>query len=355
MKILVFNAGSSSLKFELFESRGVKKNLTSLYKGHFDNHGKAIADFDKAVRDAYAELKKKKLVQDEDEIDAVGHRLVHGGEDYTKPAKITPKVLEAIKKLSMLAPLHNPPNLACIHAAQKIFPNVPHIAVFDTAFHQTMPERAYLYGLPYFLYKKFGIRRYGFHGTSHEYVFNQAREKLGVAKTRRAITCHLGNGCSLAAILNGKVIDTSMGFTPLEGVPMGTRSGDIDPAIIFHLIKSGMSAGEVEDMLNKKSGLLGVSEFSGDVRDLWAAYQKKDPRAVRALQLFAYRIAKYVGGYAVALGGLDCLVFTGGIGENAWYLRKWIMNYVKKCARPSVLVISTDEEKQIALEVIKLI
>lgn len=370
-KILVLNAGSSSLKFALFNK---DKNLTEVYRGQFDNRGKPIKNFEQAVKNAVSELKKNRLLKDISEIISVGHRVVHGGELYTKPMVITKGVINQINNLSTLAPLHNPINLACIRAAQKMVPHATHVAVFDTAFHHTMPDHAYLYALPYSLYKKYGIRRYGFHGTSHSYVFDQAQKKLGKKKTQRTITCHLGNGCSMAAILNGRVIDTSMGFTPLEGLPMGTRSGDMDPAIVFFLMnqeeskdtaqnlrsKKNLLSKDVETLLQKKSGLLGVSEFSSDVRDLWAAYSagassknKKYVAASRTLKLFAYRIAKYVGAYMVALGGLDCIVFTGGIGENAWYLRKWVMAYLKGIASPTVLVMNTDEEKKIAQEIYK--
>ncbi len=355
MKILVFNAGSSSLKFEIFEAlrQAQGDKLKSLFEGHFDNRGKPIKNFDAAVRQALHQIMQKKIIKNTAEVKAMGHRVVHGGEHFTKPEKITPKIIATIRKLAVLAPLHNPPNLACILACKKLFPKALHVAVFDTAFHQTMPEKAYLYGLPFSLAKKLHIRRYGFHGTSHQYVFEQARKKLGVKKTRRTITCHLGNGCSIAAILNGRVVDTSMGFTPLEGIPMGTRSGDLDPAIIFYLMKKGFSANEIETMLQKKSGLIGVSEISSDMRDLWAAYGKGNKKARRALEWFTYRIAKYIGAYTASLGGLDCLIFTGGTGEHAWYLRKWILKYLKKLAKPIVLVISTDEERKIAEETLK--
>lgn len=348
MHLLILNAGSSSLKFELFEAgaQPSNKNLKSLFCGHFDNHGKPIRNFEELI---------KKAIKNMHGIQAVGHRVVHGGEKYTKPTKITPSVIVEIRRLCKLAPLHNPPSLACILACKKLFPKTPQIAVFDTAFHQTMPEKAYLYGLPYFFYKKNKIRRYGFHGTSHQYVFEQARKKLGKKATARTVTCHLGNGCSITAILNGKVIDTSMGFTPLEGVPMGTRSGDIDPAIIFYLLRCGFSAKKIEEILNKASGLIGISEISSDVRDLWAAYQTGEPSAIRALKWFAYRIAKYIGAYSASLGGLDCVVFTGGIGENAWYLRRWILSYLKGFPHKRVLVIKTDEELKIAEEMLKIL
>ena len=351
MKILVFNSGSSSLKFELFEVRG--KNLRCVSKNNFDSHGKPMKNFDAAVKLAIKKLISQKLIKNTHDIKAIGHRVVHGGEKYTKPTKITSQVIAEIRRLGKLAPLHNPPNLAVILACKKFFPRILQVAVFDTAFHQTMPQKAFLYGLPYSLATKFSIRRFGFHGTSHQYVFEQARKKLGAQKTKKTITCHLGNGCSIAAILNGKVIDTSMGFTPLEGIPMGTRSGDIDPAIIFFLIEKGFSSKEVSQILHKKSGLLGVSGISSDVRDLWAKYQKGNKAAVRTLEWFAYRIAKYIGAYTTALGGLDCLVFTGGIGENAHYLRKWILAYLKGFPHERVLVIATDEAKKIAEETAK--
>ncbi|MFA6521224.1 MAG: acetate kinase [Candidatus Gracilibacteria bacterium] len=351
MKILVLNAGSSSLKFELFSTKN--KTVESLFESQLDNHGKPIDDFNEAVKSSLEILIREKVIKNIDEINAIGHRVVHGGEKYTEPTLINPKVIAEIEKVSHLAPLHNPPNLACIHVCKKMFPGLKQVAVFDTSFHQTMPEKAFLYGLPYYLYKKFRIRKYGFHGTSHSYVFEQARKKLGTAKTRRTITCHLGNGASIAAIKNGKVIDTSMGFTPLEGIPMGTRCGDIDPAIIFYLREQNFTDNEIFKMLNKESGLLGISEISSDVRDLWAKYQKRNEAAVRTLQLFAYRIAKYIGSYAAALGGVDCIVFTGGIGENAFYLRKWILGYIKPFLNPKVLVIHTDEEKKIAQETLR--
>lgn len=351
-KILVFNAGSSSLRFELFDLVG--KKLKSAYRGHFDNHDKPIKNFQKAVSRAINMLIEKKVLKNISDIKAIGHRVVHGTEKYTKPTKINAKVITAIRKFSNLAPLHNPPNLACILACRKLFKKITQVAVFDTAFHQTMPEKAYIYGLPYALAKKLNIRRFGFHGTSHKYVFEQARKKLGEKATRRTVTCHLGNGCSITAILNGKVVDTSMGFTPLEGVPMGTRSGDIDPSIIFYMMNNGFSPEETEKILNKKSGLAGVSEVGSDVRDLWAAYKKHDPRAKRTFAWFAYRIAKYIGAYTAALGGLDCIVFTGGIGENAFYLRKWILNYLKFLPHVKTLVIPTNEELKIAEETLKI-
>lgn len=354
MKILVFNAGSSSLKFEVFDAQKRGRGfLKSLFHGHFDNHGRPIKDFDGEVKKAVRLLISKKIINGPSDISAIGHRVVHGGNFFSGPIKITAHALSKIESVAPLAPLHNPPNLAVIRACRKIFGKTPQVAVFDTGFFRTLPEKAYLYGLPYSLSEKFGIRRFGFHGISHEYVFEQTRKKLGEEKSRKVVTCHLGNGCSIAAIKDGKAIDVSMGFTPLEGVPMGTRSGDIDPSICFYLLKNGFGAEEIETILNKKSGLLGVSEISGDVRDLWAQYKRGNKRAKLTLEWFAYRIAKYIGSYAAALGGLDCLVFTGGIGENAFYLRKWIVSYLGKFLKFKVLVIKTDEELKIARETMK--
>ncbi len=328
--------------------------MHSITEEAFDNHGKPIKNFKKAVAHAMRFLTHNKFIKHHTEIDGIGHRIVHGGH-HTESEIVTMNVIATIKKFIPNAPLHNPANLACILACKKLFPRITQVAVFDTAFHHTIPEKAYLYGLPYSFYKRFGMRKYGFHGTSHSYVFEQARKKLGARAVRRTVTCHLGNGCSLTAILNGKAIDTSMGFTPLEGVPMGTRPGDFDPAIIFYLHEKGYSFAKIKDILIHKSGLRGVSELSSDMRDIWAAYKKHDNRAVRTLKWFAYRIAKYIGAYAVALGGLDCIVFTAGIGENAFYLRKMVLDYLKIFPRKHVLVIHTDEELKIAEETLKFI
>ncbi|MBP9717891.1 acetate/propionate family kinase [Candidatus Gracilibacteria bacterium] len=341
--ILSINAGSSSLKYEIFED--AQKSLRSVMKGHIDNHGKPLTHIEKHLQKALKSHVKN--------IVAVGHRVVHGGEKYFKSTVITPRVIKDIESLCALAPLHNPVNLAAIRAAQSILPDALHVAVFDTSFHQTMPEKAYLYGVPMKWYTDYGVRRYGFHGISHQYVYEQAEKKLGARKTQRTITCHLGNGCSLSAILKGKVIDTSMGFTPLEGIPMGTRSGDIDPAIIFHMARKKMKLDDIELTLTKKSGLTGVFESTGDMREIWKQYQKKNPAAIRTMEWFAYRIAKYIGSYIAALGGLDCIVFTGGTGEHAWYLRKKILKYISALIKPTVLVIPTHEEKKIAEESMK--
>lgn len=334
--ILVINAGSSSLKFELFEA----KSLRSIHEGKFEEIGSGKKAHEQALEKAARTLPRTYIV-------AIGHRVVHGGGKYAKPVLITKKVIADIKRFALLAPLHNPANLACVLACGKLFPGIPQVACFDTAFYSTLPEKAFLYALPRKLFKKFGIRKYGFHGLSHEYVFHQAQKKLGKVKTKRTITCHLGNGCSLTAIKNGKAIDTTMGFTPLEGVPMGTRSGDIDPSIIFYLLKKGWSAQKIEHLLSHESGLKGLSGQTSDVRKLLKARSKF---AKLALEIFCYRIAKAIGALAVALGGLDCIVFTGGIGEHAASLRRKIFRMIPSSLRQKiiVLVIQTDEEKHIA-------
>ena len=262
------------------------------------------------------------------DIVAVGHRVVHGGEEFGKSVVIDDEIKAVIKKNFSLAPLHNPPNLAGIVAGESALPDVPHIAVFDTAFHQTIRERAYLYGLPYSFYEEHGIRRYGFHGTSHRYLLRRVSKLLEIQRnTFTGITCHLGNGCSITAIENGKSFDTSMGMTPLEGVMMGTRSGDIDPAVLLHLMRTeGMSADDLDQLLNKKSGLLGLSGVSNDVRDIQKAAEKGSRRAEVAMKVFCYRIRKYIGAYLAVLGRADAIVFSGGIGEHASGLRSRMLS-----------------------------
>lgn len=385
MKILVFNAGSSSLKYQLLDSA---KKFTCLSKGMVDrinlgqatftNSGETVPvkakNHTEAVALVLKHLEKIGLVDDPGDIDALGHRVVHGGEKYRNATIITPAVIKQIQKLCELAPLHNPPNLEAIRACQKIFKGIKQVAVFDTAFHQTLPEKAFLYALPLEYYKKIGIRRYGFHGTSHAYVGHQTLKLLN-KKQSKIITCHMGNGSSVTAILNGKSIDTSMGFTPLEGIPMGTRSGDLDPAIVFKLMeKLKLSAQRIDQILNKESGLKGVSGLSSDMRDL---HEKagKNAHARLAISLLAYRAAKYIGGYAAAMNGLDAVTFTAGIGENAWYLRAEICEYLTHLgveldegknreneveistpkSRVKIYVIPTNEEKQIAMETEKLL
>jgi len=266
------------------------------------------------------------VIKSTDEISAVGHRVVHGAEKFSASTVITEDVEETIRECFPLAPLHNPPNFMGISACKRILPNIPHVAVFDTAFHQTMPEHAYLYAIPYDLYMEHSIRRYGFHGTSHRYVANRAGQLLGKSlEALKIITCHLGNGCSITAVNKGESVDTSMGLTPLEGLVMGTRSGDIDPALVFFLMdRLGIDFQQVDNLLNKESGLLGISGKSRDVRDLLEASENGDERSKLALTIFGYRVRKYIGAYAAAMGGLDAVIFTAGIGENAVQIREEI-------------------------------
>lgn len=386
MLILVINAGSSSMKFQLMDSG---KNFTTLVKGIVDRLGQKeqiysdnkghketskIESYSDALDYILKHFIKHNVIKSFKDIKAVGHRVVHGGEAYKKPTVITPKVLKTITELSSLAPLHNPPNIEGIKACKKVLPTIPQIAVFDTSFHQTMPEKAFLYALPLELYKKHNIRRYGFHGTSHTYVLQQALKLLN-KKNAKVITCHLGNGCSVTATLNGKSVDTSMGFTPLEGLMMGTRCGDIDPALPLALIKTLKTTPEkVDQLLNRESGLKGISGKYSDMRDIWATC-KKDPKSKLAMEIYCYRIAKYIGSYAAALNGVDAIAFTAGIGENAWYIRKMVCDYLtflgltldkKKNllnkplittpkSKVKVLVIPTNEEKEIAQETAKLL
>lgn len=377
MKILVLNSGSSSLKYELFES----KNLESLSAGLIDRIGLIFSkakNHEEALNLAFKNLLKEKALKDLSEIALVGHRVVHGGEKYISPTKIDRKVIKEIEKFSSLAPLHNPANLKGIRACQKLLKKVPQIAVFDTAYHGTMPEKAYLYAIPHKFYEKNGIRRYGFHGTSHKYVANTAIElcKKLKSKSAKIITCHLGNGSSITAIKNGKVIDTSMGFTPLEGIPMGTRSGTVDPGIIFQLLKKQkISAEKLEQILQNESGLKALSGLSSDMRAVYASSKKGNKKALFTIEKLSYEIAKKIGSYIAALNGLDVLVFTGGLGEKAFYVRKAVCEYLEfldlkiddkknleACeqkkptlisspkSKVKVFIIPTDEELQIAKE-----
>ncbi len=343
MQILVLNCGSSSVKYQLFDLERDEPILGGAVErigeaepvlAHRWMEGTAsfpveAADHDEAlrrVRDMVLDAGRGGVGGD-DEIGAVGHRVVHGGEHFVQSVIITDEVEQIIERYSVLAPLHNPPNLDGIRAGRRFFPNIPHVAVFDTAFHQTMPAHAYLYALPYELYEGDHIRRYGFHGTSHRYVSERAAELLGKPNGFTGVTCHMGNGCSIAAVDAGRSVDTSMGLTPLEGVVMGTRSGDIDPAIVFHLEKTkNLSPGEIDTMLNRRSGLLGVSGVSNDLREVQGAAAVGNERAEVALQMFAYRVRKYIGAYLAALGGADAIVFTGGIGENAASMRHRILD-----------------------------
>ena len=264
------------------------------------------------------------VLQNLNELDAVGHRMVHGGEKFNKSVRLTPEVMEAFAACNDLAPLHNPANIKGVNAVKALLPDVPQVGVFDTAFHQTMPDYAYMYALPYNLYKEYGVRRYGFHGTSHRYVSQRVCEFLGCnAEDKRIITCHIGNGASIAAVKNGKCVDTSMGLTPLEGLMMGTRSGDIDAGAVTYLMdKFNLDTKGISDLLNKKSGLAGVSEASSDFRDILAGIAAGNDKARLAKEMYTYRIKKYIGAYAVAMGGVDIILFTGGAGENQWEVRE---------------------------------
>lgn len=328
--ILVLNCGSSSIKITVFEkTKDEYKEVYNTCMERVKNHTRSLKRFFKKF-----EKENKEIFTN---INKIGHRVVHGGEKYIRPTKITDKVLKDLEKLNQLAPLHNPANIAGIKASQKLLPHITNYAVFDTAYYSTLPEKAYLYALPYELYKKHGIRRYGFHGTSHQYVASKAIEHLK-KKNLKIISCHLGNGGSITASIDGKAVDTSMGFTPLEGIAMGTRSGDIDPAIIFHLaahtrgVFTKTKLEKIHSMLEHESGLKGVSGISKDMRDLRDAFfktkGKKHADAKRALDLYCYKIAKYIGGYAAAMNGLDDIIFTATIGEKADYIRKWICEYL---------------------------
>ncbi len=338
MKILVLNSGSSSLKYQLIESdtkevlaKGLAERI-GLKDGAL-NHKigggeKKVILQDLPDYDAAMDLVFKVLtdhvdgaISDVSEISAVGHRVVHGGERFVESTLITNDAIEGIEAVSHLAPLHNPANLMGIRACIKLMPDVPQVAVFDTAFHSTIPDYAYTYALPYELYTEHGVRRYGFHGTSHRYVTQRIMEIFAAegkdTKDLKIVTCHLGNGCSMAAVVGGAVLDTSMGMTPAEGLVMGTRSGDIDPAILVFVQKTlGMSADDVDTLINKKSGLWGITGKSSDMRDIEELSEAGDERSTLALRIFGYRVKKYIGAYAAAMGGLDAIIFTGGIGEN---------------------------------------
>ncbi len=341
MKILVINAGSSSLKYQLIDMDGeqvVAKGLCERIgiDGRFTHKtgDGRVVQLDVAMPDhatAFEQVKKAltsgegKVVNELSEITAIGHRVVQGGSKYDRSVRINEEVLQAVREYSLLAPLHNPACLKGIEAATEAFgTEIPQVAVFDTAFHQTMPEEAYLWGLPYEYYEKYGVRRYGYHGTSHRFVSARCCELLGKpdGKGTRIITCHLGNGSSLAALRDGKVIDTTMGLTPLDGFLMGTRSGAIDPSVVTFLMeKEGLTPAQMDDIMNKKSGMLGVSGVSSDDRDITAAVEAGNERAQLAWKLRSYQILKYIGSYVAALGGLDAIVFTAGIGENQCLLR----------------------------------
>ncbi|WP_312521119.1 acetate kinase [Anaerospora sp.] len=345
MKVLVVNCGSSSIKYQLFNmsdesvlAKGLVERIglegavlthqpagkdKVVITGDISNHSVGIKLVLEALTDA-----NHGVIASMKEIVAVGHRVVHGGEKFADSVLITPDVMRALEECIEMAPLHNPPNILGINACAELMPGVPQVGVFDTAFHQTMPKAAFLYGLPYEAYEKYGVRRYGFHGTSHKYVSQRAAEMMGQHMSNlRIITCHLGNGSSLAAIKYGKAIDTSMGFTPLEGLVMGTRCGEIDPAIIpFLMKKEGMTPDQMDEYLNKKSGVLGISGVSSDFRDIEDAAGEGNERAQLALDVFAYKVRKYVGGYVASMGGVDAIVFTAGLGENSIEMRDKICN-----------------------------
>ena len=395
MNVLVINCGSSSLKYQLIDSEsenvlasglcerigidgrlvyqpaGCEKEKTDL---DMPTHNEAI----QYVLDALTN-EKNGAIKSLSEIGAIGHRIVHGGEKFTKSVVIDEEVIAAIEECNDLAPLHNPANLIGVRTCQKLMPGVPNVAVFDTSFHQTMPAKAYMYGLPYEYYEKYKVRRYGFHGTSHFFVSHKLADLMGKPyDSLKMIICHLGNGASISAIKDGKCIDTSMGLTPLEGLVMGTRSGDIDPSIMeFIAGKEGLDIAGVMNVLNKKSGVQGLSELSSDFRDLEEGANSGNEKAALAMDVFAYRVAKYIGSYAAALNGVDAIAFTAGIGENAPTIRRKVMEYLgylgisldaevnKKRgedmvistpdSKVTVMVIPTNEELAIAREVVALV
>lgn len=368
-KILTINCGSSSIKYRLFDVSANDGKKDARYhlldKGLIEKIGQKDSqarDHKEGIRILFNNLVQgpKAPLESLDEIFAIGHRVVHGGVEFKKPSLITSEVIAKIKDCCELAPLHNPVNLAGIEACQELLPVVRQAAIFDTAFHQSLPEHAYIYGLPYEYFQKYNLRKFGFHGTSHQYVAEEAARQLRrPLKKLKLITCHLGNGCSITAIKNGKSVDTSMGFTPLEGLVMGTRCGDIDPAsVIFLAEKEKISLAEIEKILNYKSGLKGISGISNDMREIDAAAKKGDHRARLALEIFSYRIKKYIGSYVAVLGGVDAIIFTAGIGENEKRIRqkvlKGLFSYLDS-RKVSVLVIATNEELMIAKEAFQLV
>lgn len=397
MKVLVLNCGSSSIKYKMFDMTskeviaqgGIEKigMKGSFLKLTLPNGEKKVLEKDIPEHTVGVEFILKTLtstecgaIQSLDEIDAVGHRMVHGGERFSESVLLSKDVLDAFAACNDLAPLHNPANLKGVNAITAILPTVPQIGVFDTAFHQTMPDYAYMYAIPYDMYEKYGVRRYGFHGTSHRYVSQRVCEFLGVnPEGQRIITCHIGNGGSIAAIKDGKCIDTTMGLTPLEGLMMGTRSGDIDAgAVTFIMDKEGLNTTGVSNLLNKKSGVLGISGVSSDMRELLAACDAGHERAILAEKMYYYRIKKYIGAYAAALGGVDILLFTGGVGENQFECRAAVCEGLEYMgiemnkelnakirgtetiisapeSKVKVLVIPTDEELLIASDTVAIL
>ncbi len=392
MKILVLNCGSSSIKYQLFDmttgvvlAKGIVEKIglkgSFLKNERFDGNKVKlegeILDHQTGIEYLLGLMtsEKRGVIKDLNEIDAIGHRLVHGGELFKGSCYLDDVTIKGVEDCSDLAPLHNPANLKGIYAMKTLLPNVPQVGVFDTSFHQTMPDYSFMYALPYSLYKKYGIRRYGFHGTSHSYVSKRACEILNLEYDKqKIITCHLGNGASIAAIKDGKSLDTSMGLTPVEGLIMGTRSGDVDAgALTLIMEKEEIDYSSLNTLLNKHSGMLGISGISSDMREVESAAEEGDKRAILALKMYEYRIKKYIGAYAAAMGGVDLLIFTGGIGENASEIRenvcrdleymglefdKQINNGVrskelvisKKGSRVTVMIIPTNEEFVIATE-----
>ena len=395
MKILVFNCGSSSIKYQLFEMPDGKVITKGLVERIGEDNSKAsqktgenLIEIEKKVADHRQALdiiekmltdSEKGPIKSMSEIGACGHRVVHGGEAFTGSVIVNEELEKVIEQYSELAPLHNPPNLTGIRAAREIMGSVPQVACFDTAFHQSIPGVAYLYALPHEIYEKYKVRRYGFHGTSHRFVARRAAELLGKGKYDvNLITCHLGNGCSITAVREGKSVDTSMGLTPLEGVAMGTRSGDVDPAVIFHLVRKGYTLEELDAIFNKRSGLLGISGVSNDVRDLEKKAAEGHENSKLALDIFAYRIRKYIGAYMAVLNGCDAVVLTGGIGENGSAMRKRILDNMENIgirldndknravagregeihsreSHVKLLVIPTDEEGAIARDTYEIV
>ena len=391
MKILVLNCGSSSIKYQLFNMTdrsviakgGVEKlGMKGSFLKHIRQDGQVIV-FEGEILDHKIGIEyilgvltneRYGCLKGLEELDAVGHRVVHGGERFNASALLTEEILEEVTKCIDIAPLHNPPNLKGIRAMEELIPGIPQVGVFDTAFHQTMEPKAYMYGIPYALYKKYGIRRYGFHGTSHRYVTKRACELLGVDyNTQKIISCHLGNGASVAAVKNGKSVDTSMGFTPVEGLVMGTRCGDLDVGVVnFIMEKEEIGLRSASTLFNKHSGMLGISGVSSDMREIEMAKKGGNERAALALEIYNYRVKKYIGSYVAAMGGLDILIMTGGIGENDDMTREGIcseleclgitLDYAKNKgfrsegvistpdSKVKIIVVPTDEELVIALD-----
>lgn len=397
MKVLVLNCGSSSIKYKLYDMAdnsvmaqgGIEKiglpgsflkmtlpdGTKRIIEAYIPEHTKGVQFIFQMLTDPEAGA-----LESLDELDAVGHRMVHGGEKFNKSVRLTPEVLEAFAACNDLAPLHNPANLKGVNAVSALLPSIPQVGVFDTAFHQTMPDYAYMYALPYEMYEKYGIRRYGFHGTSHRYVARRVCEYLGIDPAgKRIITCHVGNGGSITAVKDSRSIDTSMGLTPLEGLMMGTRSGDLDSgAVTFIMNKEGLTPTEMSDFLNKKSGVAGITGVSSDMREIIAASHKGDRRCRLALEMYSYRVRKYIGAYAAAMNGVDVILFTGGVGENQPDMRELFCygldylgvkldmdknNSIRATeavistpdSRVTVCVIPTDEELMIAKDTMALV